>query len=241
MTDIFISYKREDEVRVSRLAAVWQDAGYAVWWDRHLVGGESWRTQIQAALDAAKCVMVIWTHDSTGASGDFVHDEASQAKRRGILIPVRFDNIDPPLGFGEIQTLDLIDWNGDAHDPFFEDLCAAISAKMEGRFAPPTKAPSERLKQLWRRRLAWSSVVTIICVGGAIGFNLCSALTKNCAAYRFSSRNCPTGAGKPVSATGRHSRNATPGKTANPTTATHCARISNGSRRVRIVILLSTC
>ena len=123
MSEVFISYKREDEARVARLVHALENAGYSVWWDRGLASAESWRAQIQTALQAAKCVIVVWTHDSIGPSGDFVRDEAGQAKRRGVLIPVRLDNVDPPLGFGEIQMINLAHWKGSPRDPFFR-ICA---------------------------------------------------------------------------------------------------------------------
>ena len=43
MNEIFVSYKREDEPRVGRLVRALEDAGFSVWWDRGLGGGESWR------------------------------------------------------------------------------------------------------------------------------------------------------------------------------------------------------
>ncbi|MDP1911059.1 MAG: hypothetical protein Q8K85_22385, partial [Hyphomicrobium sp.] len=36
--------------------------------------------------------------------------------RRRAYLPVRIDNVDPPLGFGERQALDLIGWKGDVSD-----------------------------------------------------------------------------------------------------------------------------
>jgi TIR domain len=46
MTDVFVSYKREDEARVARLVAALERSDLQVWWDRSLPGGESWRAQI---------------------------------------------------------------------------------------------------------------------------------------------------------------------------------------------------
>ena len=132
MTDIFLSYKREDEARVGRLVRALEKAGLAVWWDRRLPGGESWRTNVGNELDKAKCVIVAWTHESTGPAGDFVRDEAGEAKARGILVPVLLEpGVHPPLGFGEIQSIDLSHWRGNARDPFFLDLVAACQAKLE--------------------------------------------------------------------------------------------------------------
>jgi hypothetical protein len=182
MSEIFVSYKREDEVRVGRLVRALERAGHAIEWDRDLAGGESWRAQIQAALDAAKCVIVVWTHDSVGPAGDFVRDEAGQAKRRGVLVPVTLDTVEPPLGFGEIQAVDLSHWKGNPRDPFFQDLCAAVTAKLEGRPAPAAKGPMKRLM----RRLTVSSMASAIGLGGlAFGFNVFSAQDQVCAVPLF--------------------------------------------------------
>ncbi len=176
-SEVFISYKREDEARVGQLVRTLQRAGLTVWWDRGLSSGESWREQIQTALDSAKCVIVVWTHASVGPAGDFVRDEAGQAKRRGLLVPVMLDKVSPPLGFGEIQAIDLTHWKGNARDPFFTDLCAAVIAKMEGRAVPPAKAPMKRLM----RRLTFSSLASAIGLGGlAFAFNLFSAQDQVC-------------------------------------------------------------
>lgn len=88
MTDVFFSYKREDEDRVVKLVRGLEEAGLTVWWDRGLPGGESWRANIQSALEKASCVVVAWTKMSVGPTGDFVRDEAGEAKLRGIFVPL---------------------------------------------------------------------------------------------------------------------------------------------------------
>ena len=181
MNEIFISYKREDEARVGRLVRALEGVGHSVWWDRGLSGGESWRNQILTALQAAKCVIVIWTHESVGPSGDFVRDEASQAKRRGVLVPVMLDKVDPPLGFGELQMIDLTHWKGKPSDPFFQDLCAAVSAKLEGRPVPPAKGPMKRLV----RQMTWSTVSAAGLGTLIFGFNLFSAQDQVCGLSLF--------------------------------------------------------
>jgi TIR domain len=181
MNEVFVSYKRDDEPRVGRLVRALEDAGFSVWWDRGLGGGESWRAQIQSALDAAKCVIVVWTHKSVGPAGDFVRDEAGQAKRRGVLVPVMLERVTPPLGFGEIQAIDLTHWKGNPRDPFFQDLCAAVTAKLEGRAVPPAKGPMKRLV----RRLTWGTLASAIVFGFALAFNLFSAQDQACGAPFF--------------------------------------------------------
>src|SRR5450755_317027 len=125
MNEIFISYKREDETRVVRLVCALEAAGFSVWWDRILAGGENWREQIQRALENAKCVIAVWSSGSVGSAGDFIRDEAGHAKKRGALVPVKLDKVDPPLGFREIQVIDLSHWKGSARDPYFKDLLNA--------------------------------------------------------------------------------------------------------------------
>jgi hypothetical protein len=146
MSDLFISYKREDETRVARLVQALQNEGFDLWWDRGLPTGESWRANIQAALDAAKCAIVVWTETSAGSAGDFVRDEAGQAKARGILVPVMLDKIRQPLGFGELEAIDLTRWRGARSDPFFRDVVAAVHAKLEGKPVPPARGPLARLR-----------------------------------------------------------------------------------------------
>ncbi len=162
MSDVFISYKREDESRVGRLVQALKKAGLNVWWDRGLPGGESWRANIQSALTEAKCVIVAWTRESTGPAGDFVRDEAGQAKARGILVPIVLEpGARPPLGFGELQAIDLAHWRGATSDPFFGDLVAAVHAKLEGKPVPPAKGPMHRLL----RRLTLGSIGSAITAG----------------------------------------------------------------------------
>jgi len=178
VSEIFISYKREDEARVVLLVRALEGAGLSVWWDRGLPGGESWRGQIQNALDAAKCVIVVWTHGSVGPAGDFVRDEAAHAKRRGILVPIRLDKIDPPLGFGEIQAIDLTYWKGSTRDPFFQDLRAAVTARLAGCPVPPAQGPTRRLI----RRLTWSSLASAaVFISLAFGLNLFRSQDRLCA------------------------------------------------------------
>jgi TIR domain len=174
-----VSYKSEDVERVARLAKALQGCGFDVWWDRYLSGGENWNARIQSALESAKCVVVVWTHASVGSAGDFVRDEAREGKRRSILVPVRLDRVGPPLGFREIQAVDLTRWKGSARDPFFRDLVEAIKAKMEGRPVPAAKGPMLRLRQ----RLTYGTLTSalVACVA-AFGSNSFSVQNKVCSA-----------------------------------------------------------
>jgi formylglycine-generating enzyme required for sulfatase activity len=45
-----------------------------------------------------------------------------------MLVPVRINNIRPPLGFGQIQAANLIKWTGEINDPEFKKLLIAIES-----------------------------------------------------------------------------------------------------------------
>jgi hypothetical protein len=91
MSEVFVSYKREDEARVSALVAALERHGLACWWDRGLVAGENWRARLKEELDQAGAVLVVWSTISAGSHGMFVQGDASHAQRRGKLVPVLLD------------------------------------------------------------------------------------------------------------------------------------------------------
>jgi len=105
-TDVFFSYSHADRDRVRPLVEqVVAQHGWAVYWDTHIRIGSAWRDELARRLDKARAVCVIWTKNSVGSQ--FVRDEATRAHKRGVLVPVRLDDVDQPLGFGEIQYADL--------------------------------------------------------------------------------------------------------------------------------------
>jgi len=131
-TDVFVSYKAEDRARLRPLVAALEAEGFTVWWDTHIGGGAHWREDIQEHLDAAKCVIVVWSKRSVGMEGDFVRDEASRARKRGAYLPVRLDPVEPPLGFGEVQAISLKGWKGDRSDPRFLAVAEAVRRRIAG-------------------------------------------------------------------------------------------------------------
>jgi hypothetical protein len=104
---LFISYARVDREPVERLAKALAAAGHRVWWDAALEGGHPFAA-----------VVVVWSASSV--TSNWVLDEAMHGRDRGCLIPVRFDETMPPLGYRQLQTIDLVDGADD-------DEVAAIS------------------------------------------------------------------------------------------------------------------
>src|SRR5438045_1934152 len=133
MSDIFVSYKAEDQARVAPLVRGLESDGLSVWWDIQIAAGSEWREDIQEQLDAARCVIVIWSKRSVGPEGRFVRDEASRAQRRGTYLPVRIDEVEPPLGFGELHAIPMQRWNGQAADPCYRILLDAVRSVISGK------------------------------------------------------------------------------------------------------------
>jgi len=131
-TDVFVSYNAEDRRRVARLVEAFEAEGFSVWWDARIGGGAHWREDIRQHLDAARCVVVVWTRHSIGRDGNFVRDEAAHAQRRDVYLPVCLDAVEPPLGFGEVQALPLRGWTGARSDLRFRALADAIRNCVSG-------------------------------------------------------------------------------------------------------------
>jgi len=136
MADVFVSYAREDEVRVSALVSLLEARGLSVFWDLHIPAGETWREHIGQALAQASCVLVVWSTHSIASS--FVAEEADEGRQRGVLVPVLIDAVLPPLGFRSLQAADLQDLGASALPRGFEPLLGAIRAVLDD--SPPASA-----------------------------------------------------------------------------------------------------
>jgi len=65
MADVFVSYARGDRNFARKLAAALESVGLTVWWDRDIPAGAAFDSAIERELDAARCVVVLWSATST--------------------------------------------------------------------------------------------------------------------------------------------------------------------------------
>jgi TIR domain len=128
MSDIFISYASADRERARLLADALAQKGWSVWWDRTIPPGKEFDQVIEEALDAAKCVVVLWSKTSTASS--WVKTEAAEAMRRKILVPALIDETKIPLEFRRLQAADLSQWHGVNSDPELRKFFRAIEANI---------------------------------------------------------------------------------------------------------------
>jgi TIR domain len=151
MADVFISYARADRSVAEQIAKAISDEGWSVWWDRDLSAGEPFGQIISAQLEKAKAVVVIWTNASVVS--DWVVDEASEALKRNILVPIAIGDARPPLGFRRLHTI-VVPTTDPA--PLYSGIkdCVAAIAKSFGVPHEASGAPQDPLSSIRRRLLA---------------------------------------------------------------------------------------
>lgn len=121
MADIFISYARADRSKVEPLAKAFDAQGWSTWWDPHIRGGQHFDRIIEEALSKARCVVVIWSHNSVDSN--WVRAEAAEGLEREILVPVVIEQgVKPPIQFRYIHMHELIDWDIKKPSPDFNKL-----------------------------------------------------------------------------------------------------------------------
>ncbi len=155
--DIFVSYSAADRERIRPLVQSLEQAGFNVWWDTRIAPGAGFDAEIQAAIDAARCVVVFWTENSV--SSEWVITEADEGLERGVLVPVSIDGVRPPLAFRRRQTLDVADPKTGG-----SDVVAAVRTQLEGG---PAYVES-RHRPVSSRRSPWA-IVASVAVGLTIG------------------------------------------------------------------------
>lgn len=132
---LFLSYSRPDQARARQVIDLLEGAGFDVWWDGRLEGGENYLQTTEAALEAAACVVVLWS--ATSVASAWVRDEAQRGRERGCLVPLSIDGTMAPLGFRQIQLLDVSGWNGTGDAPQAARILVAVRARVGGGESAP--------------------------------------------------------------------------------------------------------
>jgi len=189
LADVFLSYVSEDRGAAEKISHGLEVAGFSVWWDRHIPGGVDFTKEIDRQLDTAKVVIVLWSR--TSVDSDWVRDEAQQAREQKKLIPIRLDNVQPPLGFRQVQSLDLGGWKGDSNASGFASLVDSARRLLDRpstgasvAITPPVTPKYARWGVPKTRWLAAAAIMAIViaAVVVALRFGLGSAASPSDAA-----------------------------------------------------------
>lgn len=138
--EVFISYAAEDRERARRLAEYLESRGWSVWWDRNIPVGRAFDEVIEEALRGARSVVVLWS--KAAVVSRWVRSEASEAARRGILVPVLVEDAAIPLEFRLLQALDLTEWTPATEASALQALHDAV-ARVAGDAVPVKKSRDE--------------------------------------------------------------------------------------------------
>ena len=151
------------------LATALEEAGHRVWWDPAIEPGDPFAEVIAKALAEAEIVVVAWS--AASVQSGWVRDEAGQGLRRKILVPVLIDDIEQPLGFGQVQAANLRDWSGEDGHPELVKLLkrlgkAAVPASAASPAPPPLVPPAAKPK---RSRLPWLGGLAVLAIALVAG------------------------------------------------------------------------
>ncbi len=164
---VFLSYARADRKSALPVIAVLEAAGFSVWWDGLLEGGERFSNITEAALENAKAVVVLWS--KTSVASHWVHDEATRGRDRACLVPLSIDGSEPPLGFRQFQVIDLAKADSRAGRAEMEKLVRAV-ATLHGQndrtIQPLRTVPAHNVTRRWM--LAGGTAVAVLGGGFAL-------------------------------------------------------------------------
>ncbi|MBY0343923.1 MAG: TIR domain-containing protein [Sphingomonadales bacterium] len=169
---LFVSYSRGDLDRARPVIDLLDAAGFDVWWDGRLEGGENFLQTTETALETAACVVVLWS--ATSVASHWVRDEAQRGRERGCLVPLTIDGTMAPLGFRQFQLLDISGWDGKPASPEAARILVAVRAKLGGDQTPAgaplaaaaSVAPARPALALSRRGMLAGGAGVAVAAGG---------------------------------------------------------------------------
>lgn len=164
MASIFLSYAREDLAKARRLAAILEQRGHSVWWDRQIRGGARFAGAIEDALRNADYVVVLWSKNSIGSA--WVCDEASEGRDTNRLVRVLLENVRPPIGFRQFHCVDLSSWKTKEQGDALDELSAALGSKAGSR--PVGEGSFARWRRLLNRPIV-IAVAAAVLIAALIG------------------------------------------------------------------------
>ena len=162
-TTVFVSYASADRARVQPIIAALEEAGFSVWWDGLIGGGEQFARSIEVPLERALAVVVAWSKNSLGSY--WVHDEAARGRDRSRLVPLSLDGSEPPLGFRQFQTIAVGKPRRGGHDAGIDAMLRAVAVLHDQPMPARREAPREGIDR--RTLIGGAGLIAAAAAGGA--------------------------------------------------------------------------
>jgi hypothetical protein len=170
MTDVYLSYAREDRESVRLLSEMLQFEGWDVWMDPSDPSAAT-SAAIDMKLGSAGAILVLWSGYSRHS--EYVRSEAATGLYKNKLIQVTLDGLGAPSPFDQVGLLQLRGWAGERDHPEWRRIMEAVrlyaGAPGSARPLVQRRAASGPAYLEPRRQIAWGPIIAagVLVAGGA--------------------------------------------------------------------------
>lgn len=179
MSDVFISYAREDTARAADIHRMLSEIGVSVFLDQKSIpAGSSFPEIIDRELKSAKAVVALWSPHSL--TRPWVKQECMVGIEAGVLIPVIIKPLDRrkdlPVNFVDIQSIDFEGFDGTRSHPGWPRLVDAVASALQrpdvieedARRRPAADSEPPRVYAP-RRKTRWLPIAAAAAAVGVVG------------------------------------------------------------------------
>lgn len=128
MTDICVIFASEDEDVVRKFVSLLRN-NWDVWWAGDITHGDYEKLILDRIKNAKAVVSVLSRHTE---NAKFFKDEFKYAEKHNPLIfPFFIDQVEPPLGFGYLNSTNAFGWDGEVNHHGYIELKKKIATNIE--------------------------------------------------------------------------------------------------------------
>lgn len=178
MSEIFFSYAAKDRDAAAAVIAAVSRAGFNVWHPELLAMGGSYAGQLAAKLDAAPCIIVLWS--AAAAQSSSVQEEIHRtikAWSSNRLVLAVLDDTPLPVGLRNLQAIDLRDAGSTGTKTLIDRIRPIVEPPMSAPAEPPSAAaaPASPPRAAPAGRRGYLVLLVIILLG--VAFALVAFIT----------------------------------------------------------------
>ena len=138
MMKIFISYGHDEHSPlIKKMAKDLKELGYDIWIDYDdLAPANRWEEEIEHGIRSANWVVVFKTNHSMRRPDGYCLDEISYARYHNkSILPIRIQNIAPPISIARIQWLDMTSYlndDGMINENYYQERLNELDSILRG-------------------------------------------------------------------------------------------------------------